>query len=257
VDDNHHHQFPQVRARYDDDHDENDKINMARPLQRRKNRSSVPKKRQKQKSKKQLLNNPIIAANWNSEETPVQNYRRLGLVSRLNKSTGGKERTVSALTNNTSDAALLDDPLAINPAEQAQKPTTTEVAIERDPETGAIVGVLDSSPPNPLNDLLNELGEVEPIDFNAIGRSVGRLPKMDSSHGVNTDVTRQLEEFAASGVRKAPRGQSEREEEWVARLVEKHGDDYKAMFWDKQLNVLQQSEGDLKRRVKKWKAKQR
>jgi len=37
---------------------------MARPLQRRKNKSSIPKKRQKTKSKKQILSNPIIAANW-------------------------------------------------------------------------------------------------------------------------------------------------------------------------------------------------
>lgn len=37
---------------------------MGRELQKKKNRSSVAKVRQKPKSKKKILNNPIIAANW-------------------------------------------------------------------------------------------------------------------------------------------------------------------------------------------------
>lgn len=37
---------------------------MGRELQKRKNRSSVAKVTQKAKSKKKLLQNPIIAAHW-------------------------------------------------------------------------------------------------------------------------------------------------------------------------------------------------
>jgi hypothetical protein len=37
---------------------------MGRELQKKKNRSSIPKKRQNPKSKKKILHNPIIAANW-------------------------------------------------------------------------------------------------------------------------------------------------------------------------------------------------
>lgn len=37
---------------------------MGRELQKRKNRSGVAKIRQKPKSKKKILSNPIIAANW-------------------------------------------------------------------------------------------------------------------------------------------------------------------------------------------------
>lgn len=37
---------------------------MGRELQKKKNRSSLPKKRQNPKSKKKILANPIIAANW-------------------------------------------------------------------------------------------------------------------------------------------------------------------------------------------------
>lgn len=42
--------------------DESDK--MGRELQKRKNRSSTAKVTQKAKSKRKLLQNPIIAANW-------------------------------------------------------------------------------------------------------------------------------------------------------------------------------------------------
>jgi nucleolar protein 16 len=38
----------------------------------------------------------------------------------------------------------------------------------------------------------------------------------------------------------------------VEALVEKYGDDYGKMMRDRRLNPMQQSEGDLKRRVKRW-----
>lgn len=106
---------------------------------------------------------------------------------------------------------------------------------------------------NPLNDPLNELDGTSTIDFN----SLGKLARKNTGGDRETDVTRQLEEYAASGVKRKPREQSDREEEWLERLVEKHGDDYKAMFWDRKLNVYQQSQGDIKRRVVKMLEKQR
>lgn len=145
-----------------------------------------------------------------------------------------------------------DDPLAINSATQTAKPMAGEVTIERDPETGAIIRVVEKSKPNPLNDPLNDLEEDDFFGFDSLGKVSNRDKALDKE----TDVTKQLEAMAADGVRTKPRKQSTREEDWVARLVEKHGDDYKAMFWDKDLNIYQQSDGDLKKRVKKWKQKQ-
>ena len=73
------------------------------------------------------------------------------------------------------------------------------------------------------------------------------------------DIITQLEAQAAHEeemlLKKRPRHQSSREEEWITRLVEKHGDDIKAMVRDKKLNPMQQTEGDIGRRLKKWKAK--
>ncbi|KAK7540218.1 nucleolar protein 16 [Phyllosticta citricarpa] len=225
---------------------------MGRELQKRKNRSSIAKKRQKPKSKKKILSNPIIAANWNQNETLTQNYRRLGLSTKLNRVTGGTERT--AKTDNPGTA-----PLAVNSKAAAAAPQTEEARIERDPETGEVRIVDDGSKKaraNPLNDPLNDLdSDDDEEEWHGISGEQHSLPaktKGESSGG-NT-VIAQLEAVAASGERKAPRKQSEREQEWVARLVAKYGDDYARMSRDTKLNPMQQSEGDIKRRVTRWKA---
>jgi nucleolar protein 16 len=229
-------------------------------LQKKKNRSSIPRQRQKPKSKKKILANPIIAANWNQKETLSQNYRRLGLTARLNHATGGTEKTIKLLGLNDGQSARADavkgstaDKLNI----VSQRPETEaldEVEVERDPETGKIVRIINDPTEerrnmNPLDDPLNEVmdededeGVEEWNGFAMVGEEQSENP-----------VIRQLEEVARSGVRKAPRKQSQREEEWVERLVEKYGEDYGAMFRDRKLNPMQQSEGDLKRRITKWK----
>lgn len=123
--------------------------------------------------------------------------------------------------------------------------------IERDPKTGAILRVIEEEAPNPLNDPLNDLSDTEVPAFNALGH----IPKSSVRKGANTAVTRQLEQLAESGVRKPPRTQSKREEDWIEALVDKYGEDYGKMFRDRKLNVWQQSEGDIRRRVKKWREK--
>lgn len=65
-------------------------------------------------------------------------------------------------------------------------------------------------------------------------------------------VIRELEEAAMNGARKAPRGQSQREQEWVERLVNKYGEDYAKMARDRKLNPMQQTAADIKKRVAKW-----
>ena len=68
-----------------------------------------------------------------------------------------------------------------------------------------------------------------------------------------TPVVKKLLEQASTSA-KVERHQSAREKEWIERLVEKHGDDYRRMVWDKKLNPFQQTEADIKKRVLKWKA---
>ena len=115
--------------------------------------------------------------------------------------------------------------------------------MERDPETGNIIRVISKKRDNPLNDPLNDLSDNE-----------------QEAHGSKTDIVRQLERQAAQEGQdvkaRKPRHQSSRESEWIQRLVDRHGDDTAAMFRDRKLNPMQQSEGDLRRRIRKWKKSQ-
>lgn len=114
----------------------------------------------------------------------------------------------------------------------------------RDPKTGAIVSVQheQSERENPLRDPLNELSDSE--DEMMVG---------SSGRGIITE----LEEQAKYSRPKRPRMQSQREREWIERLVERWGDDWGGMVRDRRLNPQQQSEGDLKRRVAVWKGGKR
>jgi nucleolar protein 16 len=128
---------------------------------------------------------------------------------------------------------------------------TEEIAVERDPETGAILrvtGTYDTGKDNPLNDPLNDVvGDDEELEWNGFAM----VPEKREGEQENP-VIRQLEEAAMNGAKKAPRGQSAREQEWVERLVGKYGVDFGAMSRDRKLNPMQQTAADIKKRVVKW-----
>ena len=63
----------------------------------------------------------------------------------------------------------------------------------------------------------------------------------------------ELEELVSMEVKRRPRQQSQREEEWITRLLDKYGEDYSRMVRDRKLNPYQQGQGDLRRRVSLWK----
>ena len=122
-----------------------------------------------------------------------------------------------------------------------------EMEVERDPETGAILRVTGEQKvnDNPLDDPLNEvLGEDDEEEWNGFA--------MVPSERSDNPVIRQLEDAARNGARKAPRSQSQREVEWLERLVNKYDDDYGRMSRDPKLNPMQQTAADIKKRVKKW-----
>ncbi|KAH8679668.1 ribosome biogenesis protein Nop16 [Tricladium varicosporioides] len=217
---------------------------MGRELQKKKKRSSIPKIKLKPKSKRiNPLGNPIVAANWRQEETLAQNYRRLGLTSRLNSATGGIEKLRPGVESKTSTI----NKLAISNAIPKQL-EPTEAKVERDPETGKIIRVIHASNPNPLNDPLNDIEdedlgmEDDGEEFNGFG---GEKPEKN-------EIVRQLEEMASRVPDKVERKQSEREQEWIGRLVAKYGDDCKKMSRDRRLNPMQQTEADLRKRIGKW-----
>jgi nucleolar protein 16 len=181
----------------------------------------------------------------NQSETLTQNYRRLGLASRLNSATGGIEKLKPGSISSSSTTSKL----AISNAIPKQF-VPTEATVERDAD-GKIIRVIHAhSRPNPLNDPLNSDSEDEVMDdgeeFEGFeGEEGGKEGK---------EIVRQLEDMASREKAKTPRKQSEREKEWCERLVGKWGEDYKKMERDRRLNPMQQTEADIRRRVGKWKA---
>lgn len=124
--------------------------------------------------------------------------------------------------------------------------------MERDPETGRILRVIQPEENvvevNPLNDPLNDLSDDEEEEEE-------ELQSIPINNIVAQLEAQVAQEADIEAKRKRPRQQSSREEEWIAKLVEAHDDDVNAMFRDRKLNSMQQSQGDIARRVKKWKQK--
>ncbi|KAH9909735.1 ribosome biogenesis protein Nop16 [Xylariomycetidae sp. FL2044] len=243
---------------------------MGRDLQKRKRRSSRPAVRQPSSTKSKHLMNPLgnstVAKNWNKNETTTQNYRRLGLVSRLKAPTGGVEPNLRS-SKLEGRATKPVDPFAI---EKGTNTVVTEARVELD-ENGKIVRVLDGFDggsnkkkrkmmrPNPLNDPLaaldtdseedEEEDEAEAEEWGGIEEDGEGGESSSSSKG----IVKQLEHEASRPEVKRPRTQSKREVEWIEALVERHGEDTRAMARDRRLNPMQQTEADISRRIRKWK----
>ena len=135
------------------------------------------------------------------------------------------------------------DPLAII-SQSSKHLIPRDVQVQRDPETGAILHITDpqwKKSENPLNDPLSDIldGDHEESDHTR------------EESGQN-DIIKKLEQQAAIDIKKRPRHQSQRESEWVGKLVAKYGDDYERMARDTKLNPYQQSAGDIRKRVKVW-----
>jgi nucleolar protein 16 len=171
----------------------------------------------------------------NYKETLAQNYRRLGLSAKLNQVSGGTGKAKSSLPFDSSR----DNDSSLNI--KTTLPSTLqprEARVERDPATGRILRIIEDDEvriPNPLNDPIND---VENED------------EYEDTH--TTPLVEQLQRQAARGERKTKRKPSVREMEWVQALVAKHGENYSKMVWDRELNPMQQSEGDIKRRIQRW-----
>ncbi|KAK9453284.1 ribosome biogenesis protein Nop16 [Dipodascopsis uninucleata] len=202
---------------------------------RRKEKTSLPRQTRKLKSKQKkvrIKSNAIIASNWDEKLTLSQNYKKLGLTAKLSRPSGGVEKEilpVSALNGKSS--TVISKHLTLASDAVAPSAAVTEARIIRDEQTNEVIRIEQI--------IRTEFDEIE-------------VPK--ASEAV-TDVVKQLEEFASRGERTTPRIASEREKEWIKALIERHGDDYEAMFRDRKLNIWQQSVGDIRKRVKKFLSK--
>ncbi|KAI1319212.1 Nucleolar protein 16 [Mortierella claussenii] len=174
----------------------------------------------KHKKKVNVIGNKIIRDNWDKKATLRQNYARLGLLPSLNGVTGGIE---------VKDEEELMDNEQKSLEELAESLTEEQGIIQRD-DAGNIINVIVGKVKSK-----EEMAEIMERDVEPVK--------------AKTDVVRALEAQAAN-VLKTERYQSEGEVVWAAKLVEKYGDDFEKMFWDKKLNPNQQTAAQLKKRIK-------
>ncbi|PWW78322.1 hypothetical protein C7212DRAFT_296844, partial [Tuber magnatum] len=215
---------------------------MGRQLQKKKNRSSIPKKSKHKNPrifKVRPTGNALIAANWfwcrDRKQTLSQNYRRLGLVSRLGKATGGVEKVLPA-----SSSAAQQKGRGEGGKERAKKLAPGEARIIRDEEGRVTQVIYGKSAEEALDSDSDEAGQEE--EFMGCAGGGGEM-----------DIVKKLEAQAAVGERKNKKNLCPGEMDWISRLVEKYGEeDYEGMVRDRKMNVYQQTLGDIRRRVAIW-----
>ncbi|KAJ2809258.1 Nucleolar protein 16 [Coemansia guatemalensis] len=203
---------------------------MVRPIARKKLRNpklKVTRKRANKARTKKYTGHPLLREHWDNSLTVSQNYRNLGLVSRLNGVSGGTVKNVIPAHQERPDS----DEETSELSEKQLKQTIPQGygLIERDEEGRVINVVLADDPGDPLDS-----------DF-----EVDNTP-------AKKEGARILEQYAAEHDERKERWMSVGERQMLQRYVDKHGNDYDAMFWDKQLNRQQLTKRQLQKKIERY-----
>ncbi|KAJ1991346.1 Nucleolar protein 16 [Dimargaris cristalligena] len=195
----------------------------------------------------------IIRENWNPRMTVRQNYRELGLVAQLN----GPDRNPPKKVKDLELYLDQDDPF-----NEKCEMDLIPAAVDADADQAS-----DLPPPAITTDPeeLERLQALCPTGYGIIERDAEGnvinviLPKQAHWEDYKpppvapkTAVVAELERKALLGNAPRPAKLSGKEERFLQGLIDKHGENYRAMALDSRLNKLQESAGALKRRIRKY-----
>ncbi|KAJ2724407.1 Nucleolar protein 16 [Coemansia sp. Benny D115] len=200
---------------------------MVRPIARKKLRNPKLKTTRRKADKAHKINykgHPLIRDQWDRLLTVTENYKKLGLVSKLNKVTGGVAFDINA--SKSADKEGSDE-------ESEEKKLKKAIpkgygVIERDEEGNIVNIVMGDEEQNPLDSDY----EVEGVEAKGEGAKI-------------------LESFVNSHEDRRERWMSQGSRQAMQAFVDAHGDDYEAMFWDHKLNYLQMTKKQIEKKVKK------
>ncbi|XBW38529.1 hypothetical protein QEN19_004118 [Hanseniaspora menglaensis] len=240
--------------------------------QRRKQHSTTKKATRKTKDSQRKVNihsNKIIAENWDYKATLAQNYKRLGLSAKLQKSAGGDQINYNIIKNKNGTvqkSSLADLDSSDEEEDDEEEYTESNSRVDEsdiffDPAELDANGeyIAERIPEGEARIVKNEEGKIVKIVYGTmkafdIDISIEDLKKQEANKP-KTEVVRQLEEIANQPVVRKERHMSEREDMWIESLYNKYNDNYKKMVMDKKLNIYQQTENTLRKKVLKWKQK--
>lgn len=228
------------------------------------NRSSITKVTRKDKDNHKRIvvtGSDIIRQRWDKNLSMAQNYKKLGLATK----TGSKK--IRGLEEDLKEKSLrLTIQQGKNPHDQELRDLMEQQEREALDKNNMVVNErkIPKLSAGEAFIVRDDKGEVVEVIYGKDHQAdsdeeeeewTGFEDKPEQHEGEQEEETETIKILQQRAERAAsnPHIQSEREMSWIEQLINKHGDDIDGMFWDKELNIYQQSRGDLKRRIKKWK----
>ncbi|KAJ1667748.1 Nucleolar protein 16 [Coemansia sp. RSA 1813] len=205
---------------------------MVRPVARKKLRNPKLKTSRKRANKartKKFQGHPLLRDKWDKSLTVSENYRNLGLVSRLNGISGGIVKNVIP-AHQVKETKGENGDLENATEEELKKSIPQGYGIiERDDDGNVVNIIMPDEPQNPLDSDY----EVEQVPAQKEGARI-------------------LEEYANMPHEQKERWMSVGERRILQSFIDAHGADYNAMFWDKELNKQQLTKRQIQKKIEKY-----
>lgn len=203
---------------------------MVRPCKRRKIRNpagKVSRRGQRNISKKTVVFDPTVSRFWDPKKTIQQNFAAVGLASRVNGDLCVKSTQAKLAEWQSERLESL-----VKKGEEWVGKDAEEIALKRP--------MLDE---REIFDRLEELFH-EGSDGDALEDDLGESD-------IKEIVLKELEERSKLTAAKEPERLSEFEQQYISKLVAKHGNNFKAMFMDHRLNSRQLTARELEKMASK------